>query len=930
MTNRIWKLLGFLLIACLLLSGVSALAETGKVTVHLDILDEHLADKRFTDATGIELEIFKVGEPVGGQLSSWGPTADFSAVSFDDYDTDEKGNKIYTDDQVKQIVADVEAVLEGNPSIPTAKPSLTTEAVNGDVTKVQVVFDELDPGIYYIRKAPSSRPRKMQSTGTLISIPSLGEKNDDVVVVDNQRKPYELNSHIKYTFDPIEQTKFTATKEWVDQDNFDGIQPKEIIVTLWRKLDSDEEPTKVETVTMERPADGGEWEYIWNPIDAEDENGDKYTFSVTEERVPGYDNPIIVDGHIINPHIPDYGCIEVTKKVTVGGNPTTTNLVDGVYAFTITGPTELAKEQRKDNNYFDAFRFDISITGGKEKSWSKTYVMPGTYVVEEIGKVEGGKVVALPTSVEVENAKIEIKVTDRVERDKDGKPVLTDPSDLNSKPKLLDGYDNGTITNNLNAGSLTITKAVTLNGSKTDDVRLNGTYKFTVVGPDNYTKTVEIKVEKGKSTPVTLTDLVPGGYTVTEDSEGLPAGVTIASGSGETYVVNAGADTNATITNDLGIGSIKITKHVTVNGKSTKDTKADGTYTFTVKGPSYPKGHTVTIKITKGAANSVQLDDLLAGAYTVTEETSKLPSKMTLSSTNDLRLNVTGGTVTDASFTNDLGTPTPTPGNHVVVNPTPTPIPNTSINGQKVWNDEKNMHNTRPETITVQLLRDGVVIRETNVTGNSTDERWTYSFTGLPRMNAQGKDSEYTVREQPVTGYTTRIDGLTIFNDLIPQTPKEYTNFNGQKIWDDNDNADGARPNYIIVRLMRDGEEVDRRTVTGANSWQYTFQNMPLDDGYGHTYEYTIREDAVEGYVARIKDFDITNSRLPEVVNPLPDGLDNMVELYDYETPTWGRPLKTGDELPLYPIIFGGIGLTALVALVVLIVIGKKRENHAA
>jgi len=241
----------------------------------------------------------------------------------------------------------------------------------------------------------------------------------------------------------------------------------------------------------------------------------------------------------------------------------------------------------------------------------------------------------------------------------------------------------------------------------------------------------------------------------------------------------------------------------------------------------------------------------------------------------------------------------------------------------------------------VQLMRNGAQIREITVNGNGN--RWSYRFPNLPQVDPNGVEYSYTVRESEVAGYTTTYNGTTIVNDLVPQTPKEYTNFSGIKIWDDNDNADGKRPNYIVVRLMRDGREVERRTVTAANGWQYTFQNIPLDDGYGNTYTYTIREDAVGGYVGRIEDFQITNSKLPEREAltelegygiPLagfgePE-LEGLLELYDYGTPLWGRPLKTGDEIPLYPIVFGGIGLLALIALAILIVIGKKRENNAA
>ena len=116
-----------------------------------------------------------------------------------------------------------------------------------------------------------------------------------------------------------------------------------------------------------------------------------------------------------------------------------------------------------------------------------------------------------------------------------------------------------------------------------------------------------------------------------------------------------------------------------------------------------------------------------------------------------------------------------------------------------------------------------------------------------------------------------------------------------------------------------------------------------MDDGYGNTYTYTLSEDSVAGYSGRVEDLIVTNSLRPAKKELTELGvygtplagfdegeLEDLLDLYEYGTPLWGRPLKTGDELPLYPIVFGGIGAAALIALIVLLVVGKKRKNNAA
>ena len=59
-------------------------------------------------------------------------------------------------------------------------------------------------------------------------------------------------------------------------------------------------------------------------------------------------------------------------------------------------------------------------------------------------------------------------------------------------------------------GALKITKAL---GTNAPDGAASKKYTFTVTGPDNFSKTVTIEGAGSE----TLTDLVPGSYTVTEN-----------------------------------------------------------------------------------------------------------------------------------------------------------------------------------------------------------------------------------------------------------------------------------------------------------------------------------------------------------------------------------------------------------------------------
>jgi len=278
-------------------------------------------------------------------------------------------------------------------------------------------------------------------------------------------------------------------------------------------------------------------------------------------------------------------------------------------------------------------------------------------------------------------------------------------------------------------------------------------------------------------------------------------------------------------------------------------------------------------------------------------------------------------------------TETPTP----ETTPAPGPI---SLSGKKIWVDEDNYYNTRPESITLQLFGNGELVMATPTWKNTKTNTWTYTYDNLPSVDADGAKINYTVKEVPVENYETTIDGTTIVNTLIPKGSEKFTELSGVKTWDDNNNAGGKRPTSITVRLLRNGVEVATRTVTAANGWKYDFGEQPVDTGYGTDFKYEVREDAVPGYYC-IKDGmnlinrpitdtpeDETPDRKTHTPKPKFKGMkeeefDDLLDILDYGTPLFGM-LGTGDETPVYPFVFGGLGAMAVA---ILLATRKKRRK---
>lgn len=95
-----------------------------------------------------------------------------------------------------------------------------------------------------------------------------------------------------------------------------------------------------------------------------------------------------------------------------------------------------------------------------------------------------------------------------------------------------------------------------------------------------------------------------------------------------------------------------------------------------------------------------------------------------------------------------------------------------TISGNKVWIDNDNTDDTRPDSITVDLLaydtyeEANKVVETVVVTPNEKGE-WTYTFDNQIWYDSKGEDIIYTFKEHPVPGYKSIVDGDTIINEIM-------------------------------------------------------------------------------------------------------------------------------------------------------------------
>lgn len=126
--------------------------------------------------------------------------------------------------------------------------------------------------------------------------------------------------------------------------------------------------------------------------------------------------------------------------------------------------------------------------------------------------------------------------------------------------------------------------------------------------------------------------------------------------------------------------------------------------------------------------------------------------------------------------------------------------------------------------------------------------------------------------------YHVTIDGEAIGSKASPklitnENDIKYLNLEATKVWDDQDNVEGLRPESIEFQLYKNGTAEGKPVPLSAGSdWKVTFSNLPDKDSNGNLISYTVKEVKVPTYYTVDKEeaqfvdgkATITNKRTPE------------------------------------------------------------------
>ena len=164
------------------------------------------------------------------------------------------------------------------------------------------------------------------------------------------------------------------------------------------------------------------------------------------------------------------------------------------------------------------------------------------------------------------------------------------------------------------------------------------------------------------------------------------------------------------------------------------------------------------------------------------------------------------------------------------------------VKGDKKWLDDNDKDKKRPDEITVGLYVDNTKIQETKATKANN---WEFKFENLPKYK-KGKKIEYTVKEEPVEGYTSSIKKVSDNVYQIVNTITGKVSIPVNKTWI------GPKGEKAVVKLFANGVEKEKAELNAGNNWSHTFANLDKYDDQGKKIAYTLKEEPVQNYDSEI------------------------------------------------------------------------------
>ena len=201
----------------------------------------------------------------------------------------------------------------------------------------------------------------------------------------------------------------------------------------------------------------------------------------------------------------------------------------------------------------------------------------------------------------------------------------------------------------------------------------------------------------------------------------------------------------------------------------------------------------------------------------------------------------------------------------------------------------------------------------------------TLSYT--LEIDEDAEEGEHDTNVSAILDYVTSSGVEGVYKFEIPVvTYKRVVTYTASKVWDDSSDADGIRPDSVMVQLYADGEAIgDAVTLDASNDWTYTWEGLS-ETKDGETIDYEVQEVSVpDGYTSEVAEDDsgyeatVTNTHTPSQPPAPPKPKEP-----ESTTPAQNVP-KTGD--PSSPMALAIVGLAGAAAISLSLLI-KRREGQ--
>ena len=827
----------------------------------------------------VKVSLYANGEKVSGKDATLSKDNNWT-YTFEDLEIRDDNNAIINYSIKEEIPDGYLPTYKG-----TANLYLKATNTTGDECEVTILLDNEEYKTITLTK-------DNKWTTTVENIEFVKENGDNKTITfqtkNNETISYELRDK-QETITNREVIDIPVEKIWDDANNQDGYRPDSIDVVLLG------DNTKVAEATLKKDS----WKYTFEDLDKYN-NGKEISYTIQEVKTDNYTTNITgnqENGYTItNTHETEKTSVKVTKVWN-------------------------------DANNQDGYRpanISVVLLGNNEKVGETTLTESGnwTYTFENLPKKADGKDI----EYKVQEVKVDNYTTETTGNQDTGYVITNTHKTEETEVKVTKVWDDNDDQDGYRADDIKV--ILTGNGEKAGEVTLSEankwTYTFTNLPKKDNGKDIEYKVQEIKVDEYTtnITGNQTTGYIITNTHETEKTSVSgtkvwddADNQDGKRpdsikveLLANGTKVAEATTTEDKGWAfkfedldkyadgqeiDYKVNE-VKVSGYTTKTT-GNKTTGFTITNTHEPE--LVDKEITKNWDDNSNQDGkrpekitvhLFAnGTEVASDSFTGTGDKWTYTFKNLPRY--ANGSEITYTVTEDTvaGYDTTTSGLEITNKHT---ILKTSICIKKEWDDNNDQDGYRPESIFVNLYANEEFVAQQEIKADE-DNNWSYTFENLDQY-ANGSEIEYTITEETVTEYTTEVTGNMAEGYTITNSHKtEETEVKVTKVWDDNNDQDGYRPNTIKVELLGNNEKAGEVTLSEANNWTYTFEKLPKKAA-GKVINYTVKEFEVEHYTTETtgnmtSGYTITNTHTPEKRDVvITKTWDNTNDKYNFGLPT--------------------------------------------